>query len=147
MKNTIIISAFLLVTGFGYSQIKKVENTKENLIGKVNGIECTKIGEKYTFIYNDANYIHIDEYKSFTFKDVDDSFDNLYNIIIDGFNDVPEEDIKVKIPEGHLILQYKKVVGVVNLIIYADQNHESGKTSYLTKRRIMKLFGKKKKRK
>lgn len=140
--NRLIIITFLLITSFSFSQIKKVDNTEAILIGKVNGINCYKVDNLYTFKYNDANYIHIDAFKSFYFEDINNSFNKLYKIIMDGFNNAPQKDIKIEIPKGDLILQYKKVIGTVNLTIFINQNDVSGKTIFLTKRRVNKLFGK-----
>lgn len=144
MKKTVSIM-FMLVVSLSFSQIKQTKINNPVVVGKINGLECNKQDNQYTFYYSDINYTHIENTKSFYFLDENNDFNALFDIIMNGFNIVPKEDVEIQIPNGYLILKYKKVIGVVNLTMHIKQGIESGKTVYLTKRKIIKLFGKNKK--
>ena len=143
----------LLVTSASFAQLKKIETVKSEEIGKVGPfglpkyIDCQKAGNTYTFEYKDFKYPNIDEYKEFSFEDVDNTFDDLYKTIIEGFETAPKEPITLGLPNYILTLQFNKAIGMTNLVIYASPANNSsyvGQTVALTKKQIEKLFGKKK---
>lgn len=135
---------FLFFTTLGFSQIKKIKTEKTQKIGKSANVTCEKTGNTYIFTYRDINFSQLEEYKSFAFEDVQNAFEELYKIIIKGFEEVPKEPIELKLPNQIITLKYMKSFGVVNLTILSDENGIIGRSEYLTKRRINKLFGKKK---
>lgn len=149
MKNSILLFT-LIITTVGYSQIKKIDVQEPELIGQIAPmgnlhIKCEKTGDTYTFTYSDVTYQHIDEYKSFSFKDVDNAFDNLYEMIIKGFEEGPEENTMIEIPDGFLWLDYTKSLGVVNFRFQHSPGSSGEITGYsiwLTKKKLNKLFGK-----
>ncbi|MDO6813788.1 hypothetical protein [Tenacibaculum soleae] len=144
----ILLSLLLLTATISFSQIKRVKTAKPIKIGAAGTVVCEKLNNTYIFTFQDINYTHIDEYKSFQFDDIDNAFDNFYDILMEGFKNLPEEDIELKLPNKIVTLKYMKTFGVTNLtIITSDDNGISGRSEFITKRRAMKIFGKKKKRK
>lgn len=150
MRNLLIIS-ILFITSSAFAQISKVETTKAEEIGKIAPmgqfiIDCQKRGDTYTFMYKDWKFQHLDEYKQFSFKDEDNAFENLYEMIMKGFEDMPEEDIMLEIPEGYLWLKFDKVMGVKQLSFGHSVDKSGSVIGYsrqLTKKNVEKLFGKK----
>ena len=147
MRFTISILTFFVsisLTG----QVKKITKEDVSTIGKIGrNIEITKTGNEYTITYNDINFT-IDEYKSFSFKDLDNDFENLYKMISEGFETPPKDPIKIELPNDIIWLKFKKSLGTVNLQIdHAVDKNENviGTSIFMTKRRVRKLFGKQRK--
>jgi hypothetical protein len=150
MKTTLIVlfSAFML-TSKVQAQITKIESQKEVEIGKVGAmgsttIACTKYGDSlYVFSFRNIKYQTIIEFDSFSFYDKDQAFENLYSIIIEGFEKIPEEDIAIEIPDGTLYLHYVNSMGVTSIQFLYYENGVFSNSAFLTKRQVLKLFGKK----
>lgn len=151
MKKRLLLFT-ILFSSISFAQIKTVEASNSELIGKVLNfgnvlIQCEKIEDKYTFAYQDAKFVQVIDYKSFSFEDTDNAFDNLYNEIMKGFINPPKDNILVELPKGFIWLSYTKAMGVVNFR-FAHSETKGGEvvgfSSWLTKKRVMKLFGKKK---
>lgn len=130
-------------------QIKKLEEAPKQSIGKVGSagatwIEMIKIGDSYSVIYQDVTYQQLTEFKSFTFKDIDNAFEEFYKIISEGFNNPPKEDIKLDLPEDIIYLHFTSQLGIVSVqfIHVQKKTNITGYSVYLTKRRLNKLFGK-----
>jgi hypothetical protein len=148
----ITLLLMLVVTSVSFAQLKKVEVTKWEEIGKVGPfglpkyIDCKKAGDIYTFEYKDMKYPSIDEYKSFSFVNVDNTFEDLYATINNGFETMPKEDITLELPDYLLTLQFTKAIGMNSVTIYSSPKTTNlvGKSVAFTKRQIDKLFGKKK---
>lgn len=147
MKRLPLILFFL--TTISYAQIK-IADEKIELIGKIAPmgnlhIKCEKEGQYYKFTYSDTKYTTIDNYKSFYFKDENNAFNDLYDIMLEGLKNPPSEDIKLELPESYIWLKFQKVLGVGNVMIFHD-NYKNGKvvgsTIWLTKRKLNILFGK-----
>lgn len=97
-----------------------------------------------TIYYKDISYRHINEYKHFTFEDVDNALENLYTMIIEGFNNPPKERIMLELPEHYLYLSFPSELGVY-FFQFDVQTKKSNISSYSTKmskRQVNKLFGK-----
>jgi len=141
----------LLIPTLGISQIKVVDKEKTEKVGRIAAlgllhIELIKSGDYYTFTYKDLKFQHIDEFKSFTFKNENNDIDNLYKIIKNGLKDMPEEDITIALPEGELQLDFTKALGIVNVrFVHSSSAGNVGISTWLSKRKVDKLFGKKKK--
>lgn len=140
----------VLSTSLTYSQIKQVENVSEGiLIGKIapmgnTHIVCKKYGDTYSFIYADVNYQHIDEFKDFSFKDIDGAFDNLYNLIMTNLEAKSKDEVTLELPDGILILKFEANMGIASFQFqFTNNNTISGRSIYMTKRQAQKLFGKK----
>ena len=156
-KITLSILLFIGFTTFSFSQIKKIEtsNSKTELVGKYGGfgvvlIKCEKQNNTYTFTYSDTKFKHIDNDKSFSFKDLDNDFQHLYQTIMEGFEEVPEKDIMLELPNDVIWLSFEKAMGNVSFRFTHSKNKNKdviGYSVYLTKKRVQKLFGMYKKKK
>lgn len=143
----------ILLSSFTFAQIKVVDPVKKETIGEIAPmgqlhIKVVKYPDtnEYTFIYSDAKFTKITDLKSFTFKDEDNAFENLYKMIIDGLAKPPKESIMLELPDSFIWLDYVKALGTSNVRI----GHSVGKTDvigysvWLTKKKVDKLFGKSK---
>lgn len=141
----------LMITGIVSAQMKIVEKIPTIEIGKITpgGIKtiyCEKINnEYYIFHYKDAKFIHLDEWKSFKVSN-DDDFNSLYGVVMDGFKNIPEENIMLESPNGFIWLDYKKVFGKP----YVRFAFTTSKSEYATigfsnqynEKQVNRLFGK-----
>ena len=152
MKKIILLLVLTLST-VSFAQLKKVEAVKSEEIGKVGpfglpkNIDCKKSGNIYTFEYKDMTYPNINEYKDFSFEDIDNTFEDLYKTISEGFETLPKEGITLTLPNYIITLQFTKAIGMNSVTIHtAPANNPSyvGHTIALSKKQIDKLFGKKK---
>ena len=151
MKKIILLLALTLST-VSFAQLKKVETVKAEEIGKVGPfgapmqIECTKVGNVYTISYRDIEFKTIDEYRSFEFEDVDNTFEDLYAAIKDGLEKLPEESVTLELPNYILSLEFKKALGVPLVRFYTSPKGSSrvSASNQFTRKQIDKLFGKKK---
>lgn len=150
----ITLFLLILITTASYSQIRRIERPNRIEIGKITpggvwAMECEKMLDSYFFTYKDISYTTMEVRKTFEIADVDNAFETLYAILIEGFETMPSESIIIEFPGGYLYLEYEKVVGmpVVNF------KHDSSKTEFeivgvsqqFTKKQIDRLFGKSKK--
>ena len=150
MKKAFTVLVLLLITIGSYGQIKKIEVGKSTLIGKIAplgflvvSLEKTE-SNNYLFYYRDIGAAPLDIYKSFTFKETGNDLENLYNMIIEGFDSDSKEPIVIAIPDGTLTISYTKSLGVKSVFIGAETSREPfGLCRGLTKRDVNKLFGKK----
>ncbi|HAS46714.1 MAG TPA: hypothetical protein DCS93_39890 [Microscillaceae bacterium] len=108
--------------------------------------ECTLYenaqGKAYLVTFNDDKYTKIKSLEGFTLYG-DQELDQLYQISLKGFKDMPERAIILKLREGTLALYYSRLMGV-KMLQYAYT--ENGVTSWvpaLKRWQIRKLFGKK----
>jgi len=106
MKN-IITLAILFVSFVSFGQVKVLETVPVEKLGKVNNNYIQKIGDEYTVYYT---IIQSDEDSSnlrkFSFKNIDNAYNNLYNIIVGGFTATPLYDIKLELPNNYIWLHY-----------------------------------------
>ena len=98
---------FLCVSSVSLAQIKIVETTPVEKLGKINNNYIQKMGDEYTVYYTTVS---TDDEKSsvrkFTFKNVDNDYANLYTIIVNGFAANPLYDIKLELPNNYVWLHY-----------------------------------------
>ena len=144
MKKSTLLLFAVFMSFYSFSQIKKIKDTSV-MIGKVQHISCKKSNDLYTFTYNDHKFTHINDFKSFSLNEKD--FNDLFSVIMDGFKDNPKEDLEIETPNDILVLGFSKNLGVasMNIIHFVNKNSEvAGLTRYLTKKQVIKLFGKKK---
>lgn len=150
MKNFISV-LFILVTSSVYSQLKVVEQPKTIEVGKIGPLGMTTMilsknesGSVYCLDYKDIKFKHISEWKKFCFINENNDVDNLYNMIIDGFEKMPEKDIKLESQLHYIYLHFEKNLGVISFQFYAQdkQTGVTGESAYMQKKQVMKLFGK-----
>lgn len=152
MKTLIILLALPL---FAFGQIKEIEMNKSIEIGRaapggVPAMTLTKVvspgGEtlNYIFRYKDYKFTRIDEWKSFEVNNSED-VEYLYQKIISGLENLPEESIMLDLSNGFVIwLEFKKIMGN-NWVRISSGTLDSqiiGFSNQFNKKHINKLFGK-----
>lgn len=104
----IITLAVLLFSFVSFAQIKVLETVPVEKLGKVNNNYIQKIGDEYTVYY--TSIVSDDDESSslrkFSFKNVNNDYASLYNIIMNGFNATPLYDIKLELPNNYIWLHY-----------------------------------------
>lgn len=138
-----------------FSQIKKVDVPKAELIGRIApggsltvSMQCYKYdNDTYLFRYADAKFSKLDEWKDFKLKSTED-FETLYTYIQDGFKDMPEDKVVLDIGGEYLLLEFGKFLGGKVLRIYHSTSGNKdlavvGYTNQYTLKQINKLFNKK----
>ncbi|CAM3511351.1 MULTISPECIES: hypothetical protein [Flavobacterium] len=107
MKNIITIAA-LFFSFISFAQIKVLETVPVEKLGKVNNNYIQKIGDEYTVYYTTILTDDDDSsnLRKFSFKNLNNDYNNLYNIIMGGFTATPLYDIKLELPNNYIWLHY-----------------------------------------
>lgn len=106
MKRIITI-AILFLSFTSFAQIKVLETVPVERLGKVNNNYIQKIGDEYTVYYTSIqNEDDSSSLRKFAFKNINNDYTNLYNIIINGFTANPLYDIKLELPNNYIWLHY-----------------------------------------
>jgi len=96
MKNIFTFALFLLMSVASFAQIEFVEMAQSEVVGKIDHVYIEKVGkEDYNFYYKNVNEI-AHEYVKFSFKNLDNDLDKLYNGLANGFETVPRDPLKMK---------------------------------------------------
>lgn len=149
MKKLLLFTIVSLFTLGSYAQLKVIETEPEEQIGKVGNwagtfLEATKRGDTHTISYQDTKFQHITDFKHFSMNEK--SFNELYELILQNWNNPPEEDIMIDLGEsGYVWLDYTKVLGITNVRFNhsVDRNAEVlGISQWMSKKKLEKLFGK-----
>ncbi len=146
MRKTLLL-LFLIVSVSVYSQIEFLETSQSEVVGKISYVYLEKIGDQdYNFFYKNINAIG-HEYVSFSFKNLDNDLDKLYNGLMAGFQSVPRDPLKMKANGQIVWLKYTREDGEVFLQIQQsmgdiiEQGNEEVKVSrLLTEEDIKNLF-------
>jgi hypothetical protein len=151
MKKMFLLG-MLLTASMSFAQLKRVQTTPSESIGKAQQFgapleaEITKSGNVYTVSYRDMQFKTINEYRSFSFEDVDNTFNDLYAAIEEGFNTMPAEPMMLELPNHYVWLDFKKFLGYPVLTISSSYNKTKDSPIYfsneIAKKQIEKLFGK-----
>ena len=141
MKKLLFLTV-LLSTAVSFAQLEVKEDNSE-LIGEIAPMgqmsaEIIKSGENYIFTYRDMKYTQITEFKSFSFQ----SFDNLYNFLIDGMNDKRKDQETITLDGVDLIIDFTRSFGKGSVRLYHSENGVNGLTRWFTEKQVDKLFGK-----
>ena len=145
MKKTILFFA-LLFSLTALSQIKVLKNESLTKVGEDNSVALYKKLNRYTFNYQDINTANLNTFRSFSFQDINKDFEQLYKLVSDGFIDMPASEISLELPNDIIGLNFAKNYGqtTVQFVHYINKNRKYiGKTPFLTKKQIDKIFGKK----
>ena len=137
----------LLISVTAFSQIKVLKNESLAEVGKDNNVALYKKQNKYTFNYQDVNTTNLNTFRSFSFQDLNKDFDQLYKLIHDGFIDMPKNEITLELPQDIVGLNFKRNYGqpTVQFVHYINKSKKYvGKSSFLTKDQVDRIFGKKK---
>ena len=106
MKRIITI-AILFLSVASFAQIKVLETVPVEKLGKVNNNYIQKIGDEYTVYYTSIqNEDESSSLRKFAFKNLNNDYTNLYNIIVNGFSASPLYDIKLELPNNFIWLHY-----------------------------------------
>ncbi|MDM1514469.1 hypothetical protein [Myroides odoratimimus] len=143
----------VLVCSISFGQIKKLDNPKKELIGKIAPggastvtMECYKYDSGYyLFRFKDFQYSHLNEWKKFEVNS-DEDFETLYSYLKDGFENMPEENVILDLGKDVLFLKFSRFLGgkVVRINHASDLSSLAilGYTNQYTQKQIDKLFGK-----
>ncbi|MBO9692936.1 hypothetical protein [Chryseobacterium sp.] len=145
MSKIIILIVFLFKISVS-SQIKMLENVKLAEVGKDNSVGLYKKENKFIISYQDVNAANLNTIRSFSFQNVEGDLDRLFNLIIQGFTDLPKEDILLELPNDIIELNYEKNYGqpTVQFIQFINKNRKYiGKSQFLTLNQVKKIFGRK----
>lgn len=141
-----IILLFTCMFGISvFSQIKVLKNETLVEIGKDNSVGLYKKDDKFTINYQDLNTSNLNTFRSFSFQNMNKDVEGLYKMITDGFIDSPEGNIVLELPSDIIELHYEKNYGqpTVQFIQYINKNKKYvGKSQFLNKKQIDKIFGK-----
>ena len=103
----IITLATLFISVVSFAQIKVLETAPVEKLGKVNNNYIQKIGDEYTVYYTSIqNDDDSSPMRKFSFKNVNNDYNGLYNIIMGGFTASPLYDIKLELPNNYIRLHY-----------------------------------------
>ncbi|MFC6267416.1 hypothetical protein [Frigoriflavimonas asaccharolytica] len=147
MKKLILLFTILFSVS-AFSQIKILKNDALTEVGKDNSVSLYKKDKKYTFNYQDVANANLNSFRSFYFYDLNKDFDQLYKLISDGFIDMPTSEIEMELPQDIIGLNYGRNYGqiTVQFVHYIGKNRKYvGKSQFLTKKQVDKIFGKDKK--
>lgn len=146
MKKT-ILACTLLITFLSNAQIKVIETTPIIRLGSVgqNDMYILTEANKYTFFYKNIENEESINSKSFYFKDLNNDYEALNKIIVDGFTSDPLLDIKLELPEDFVWLHYSKNLGqtYVQFMAKNKKNETTGVSKAFNLDQINKLFEKK----
>ncbi|EJL62104.1 hypothetical protein [Flavobacterium sp. CF136] len=145
----IITLAILFCSFASFAQIKVLETVPVEKLGKVNNNYIQKIGDEYTVYYTSIlNDDDTSNLRKFSFKNLDNDYTNLYNIIVGGFTATPLYDIKLELPNNYIWLHYTGNVvpdkaTVQFMVSSKDRDSATNSVSEpLVKEQINKLFQK-----
>lgn len=126
MKNLFFVLLLAMSVSVS-SQIERVEQTKAEITSRISHVYLEKIDNaEYNFFYKNMNAVG-HEYVKFSFKTLNNSYDLLYEIIMEGFKEVPRDPVKIKANGEIVWLKYFKEDGKVFLKIkqYVDEENKT----------------------
>jgi hypothetical protein len=148
MKKTIILGMLLLSASAVFSQIKVLEVTHLERLGRVgiNDIYVQKEGNQYTFFYKNIEIPELKEnsIRNFSFKNIENDYEGLYKIITNAFAANPLNDVKLELPNDFVWLHFTKLIGktVFQFITTNKVTGVSGISEFMTIDDVKKLFEK-----
>ena len=102
------MAVVLLLSASSFGQIELVETSKTEVISQISYVYLEKKGtDLYNFFYKDMNSV-AHEYVSFSFKNLDNDVDKLYQILSNGFVEVPRDPLKMKANGEIVWLKYTR---------------------------------------
>ncbi len=141
-----IVLLFTCLFGISaFAQIKVLKNETLVEIGKDNSVGLYKKDDRFTVNYQDLNTANLNTFRSFSFQNLNKDVSGLYELIANGFIDTPESNIVLELPSDIIELHFEKNYGTptVQFIQYINKNRKYvGKSQFLNKKQIDKIFGK-----
>lgn len=142
----IITALTLLLSCMAFSQIKVLPTTPLEKLGRVgtNDVYVQKEGSQYTFFYKNIENKEDESIRNFTFKNVENDFENFYKIIVDGFNANPIYDIKLELPNDYVWLHYTKTTSKLGVQFMTTNKvtQSTGVSEVMSVEDVKKLFEK-----
>lgn len=142
----IITALTLLLSCMTFSQIKVLPTTPLEKLGRVgtNDVYIQKEGSQYTFFYKNIENKEDESIRNFSFKNVENDFENFYKIIIDGFNANPIYDIKLELPNDYVWLHYTKTTSKLGVQFMTTNKvtQSTGISQIMSVEDVKKLFEK-----
>lgn len=127
-KLSFIFLVFISLTAF--SQIERVDQQKVEITSRISNVYMEKVDDKeYNFFYKDMNSVG-HEYVSFSFKTLNNSYDLLYEIFMEGFENPPRDPVKFKANGEIVWLKYFKKDGVIFLQVEQNLERASEDSEY-----------------
>ena len=121
---------------------------EEKFIGEVRVMnvveaECTLQDGMYEIRFRDAKKKRFPKYKSFYFPDEDKNYQKLKNLVLKGFDSVPEEPQPLDFTDEKVEVQLRKSAGLVSFRFAMQKDGKDKKiySSWLVKAKAEKLFG------
>ena len=160
-----ILLIFIFLPFFSFSQIKKIEkSSKRTEIGSIVGLKIIKNESEfdnsisYNVVFSNLKYSQLNDVSSFSFNETGNDFNNLYSMIIEGFNFENTKPLR-KVASNYklyneitldigsnqtLYLRYgKKGLAPITFQFYLiDENGIDSWSYWLSKKQINKLFSK-----
>lgn len=137
-------AALLLLSVLSFGQIKVLETTPLERLGRVgiNDVYVQKEGSQYTFFYKNVEDQEDTSIKNFSFKNVENDYENFFKIIMNGFNASPMYDIKLELPNDYVWLHYSKTGAKagVQFMTTNKVTSSTGISGFLTMEDVKKLF-------
>ena len=135
MKKLFFIATLFLSVA-SYSQIEFIETAKIEIVGRVEFVYLEKLGdEAYNLFYKNINN-PINEYVSFTFKNVDNDADKLHEIMTRGFSEAAGHKYQIKANGDVVYLKYERDEGDIKLQI---DHYVGGDPDVLTESKLLTL--------
>lgn len=139
MKKITLLLLFVCTLSFSQVSVSTIE--KSTKIGSAKGMTCTKKGNQYIFTYKDTKYQQITDIKGFAFIETGNDFEKLYQVFMGGFRDLPENELRVDVYNGHLNLSFYKNTGKPLVKIVHVENGVYGYPNIMNEKSINKIFG------
>ena len=143
----VLVALTLTLNCIAFAQIKIVETVPVVRLGSIgqNDIFIQNEGDKYTFYFKNVEKEEETNTRSFSFKDIDNDFVKLQEIIVNGFNADPLFDIKLELPNEFVWLHYSKELDrtFVQFMSKNKNNEITGVSKALKINQIDKFFEKK----
>ena len=143
----VLVALTLTLNCIAFAQIKIVETVPVVRLGSIgqNDIFIQNEGDKYTFYFKNVEKEEETNTRSFSFKDIDNDFVKLQEIIVNGFNADPLFDIKLELPNEFVWLHYSKELDrtFVQFMSKNKNNEITGVSKAFNINQIDKLFEKK----
>lgn len=141
MKKILLLVLLAFLFSFSHAQNKvKIGKTGAYNMGLV---VCVKENGVYQFTFENQNEVQVNDHDDFSINA--DYFDELFEILMAGFENKPKKDVPISSIKDYVCLDYVKFLGKVRVRFNSSKKKNALGVSYsawLTQKDIQKLFGK-----
>lgn len=143
MKKTILL--FILISGFSFAQIKSEIIKKSETISWVNDVFLKKNDDFYSLCFYNNKYLYTKPTACITFPEKENNLEELYKIMINGFDNYTGDITKIELAGNTIWLDYSKMLGIITVnISKIEYGILTALSNSLTRKQVEKLFTKKK---